>query len=400
MSRRVVVVALAILAAGAGALWRGADVGGHPRGTVVRVISQPALGSPSSGRTDRPLLWVQPPESTALDSLRLRASDWSGNDMGTVSLHCLAPCSVDPSPDGERLLARPDGMQLVELSDRSASLVLQPATVYDPSGAVVGTVSSAAGDDSSMWADDSRHLCVLRNVPGPQGSITAPELDLVDTGNGNRYAVSAGSGPMTGPSPATDFQSWSLAACSVISDRAVLTEGGTDGVGGVAVLQLSTGRLVYSRTDSLSATSPTLYPITDLTVSGDGSLAVEQLTDGSIRLRNLVSGAVIPWPGGAQNRPASVSSLSWHGLRAVSDRGVVDLTNGHVVWRPALATPISPQQDARPGSDDVVVIVGGNEVVVRSDGSAVGLWASFQPLGLPCDQLSSLIPLERVIVLC
>ena len=117
MSRRVVVVALAILAAGAGALWRGADVGGHPRGTVVQVVSRPAPGSPASGRTDRPLLWVQPPEDTALDSLRLRASDWSGSDMGTVSLHCLAPCSVDPSPDGERLLVRPDGMQLVGCGD-------------------------------------------------------------------------------------------------------------------------------------------------------------------------------------------------------------------------------------------------------------------------------------------
>jgi hypothetical protein len=393
------VVALAILAAGAGALWRGAAVGEHPRGVVVHVPSRPAPGVPS-GRTDRPLLWVQPPEDTALDSLRLRASDWSGSDMGTVALHCLAPCSVDPSPNGERLLVRPDGMQLVELPDRSASLVLQPATVYDSSGAVVGSVSSVVGDDASTWADDSRHLCVLRNAPGPQGSVTAPELDLVDTGNGDRRVVTPGGGSMTGPSPATGFQSWSIAACSVIGDRAVLTEGGTDGVGGVAVVQLSTGRLVYSRTDPLSTTSPRLYPVTDLAVSADGSLAAEQLTDRSIRLRNLLSGAVIPWPGGAQNQPASVSSLSWHGLRAVTDRGVVDLSNGLVVWRPDLATPISPQQDARPGSDDVVVIVGGNEVVVRSDGSAVGLWASFQFLGLPCNQLSSMIPLDRVIVLC
>jgi hypothetical protein len=57
-------------------------------------------------------------------------------------------------------------------------------------------------------------------------------------------------------------------------------------------------------------------------------------------------------------------------------------------------------QDARPVSDDVVVTVGGNEVVVRSDGGAIWLWAAFRPIGLPCNQLAYLLPLDRVIILC
>ncbi len=329
-------IAVAILVAGAAALGRA----GGAKGPLIIPVLAPVASTNAQPRADRPLLWL------------------------------------------------------------SGSLVPQTATVFGSSGTVVGTVASAAGVYSSLWADASRHLCVLRNLPGRQGLVTAAELDIVDAGNGARRVVTAASGLAPGPLPAKGFPSWSAVACSVIADRAVLTEGGTNGVGGLAVVQLSTGRVLYSRVDQPSAAAPELFPVNVLTASADGGLAVEELRGGSIRLRDLSSGAVTPWPGGPRNQPASVSSLSWHGLRAVTDRGVVDLGNGRTTWRPLLATPMSPEQDARPGGDDVVVTVGDNEVVVRSDGSAIWLWAAFQPLGLPCSQLSYVLPLDRVIILC
>lgn len=162
--------------------------------------------------------------------------------------------------------------------------------------------------------------------------------------------VTPAGGPTSQPPPAAAFQSRDVVACSVIADRAVLAEDGPDGIGGVVVIKLSSGDVLYSRDDRCLATPLGLFPVEAMTVSGDGGLAVEQLTSGGLQLRNLSTGAVTPWPGGGQDQPASVSALFWHGRRAVTDRGVVDLGSGRAVWRPLLATPMPGEQNQLPGA--------------------------------------------------
>ena len=130
---------------------------------LVIAIGPPSVTRPSSTAAlppiDRQLLWLPiSPEQDPL-AVRLRALDWSGHQLGTLALPCRAPCSFAPSPDGQRVL----------IAERQAQGERPtPGTVYDAHGRRVGTIT----DPTASWADDSRHLCLMR-ATGAQPALVA-----------------------------------------------------------------------------------------------------------------------------------------------------------------------------------------------------------------------------------
>jgi hypothetical protein len=318
---------------------------------------------------DRALLWFDVRSEQVPVAIRLRAADWSGHAVGSLAVPCQQPCWFKASPDGQRLLVGeypPEG--------RSPS---DPDTVFDSSGRRVGTVEHGA----ATWADDSRHLCVLRGLEQqtPPPPTSRAELDLVDPAAAATRTVGAVVG-MNGAyvHESLGIGSWNAQACSVISDRAVLSFDGEDGVHNVRVMQLSTGRILYSR-DDLPASGVCGCQVERMTVNHDSTVAVESLTQGPARLRDLTGGAIAPLPAAAAVR-GPVTGISWNGHRFVTGDRVVDLATGRTLWVTAAPTSLVA---ARPASDDVLMLVQGSTnsdyrpLIVRGDGSVVALPAGY-----------------------
>ncbi len=313
--------------------------------------------------TDRQLLWFEINREQSPLAIRLHATDWEGHEVGTMAFPCQAPCWVNASPDGQRVLV---GEQPPE------GQAPAPDTVFDATGTRIGMLD---GGGPAAWADDSRHLCVLRNAvleATPAAATARPELDLVDSTASTSRIVAT----VVGMSPGY-LVDWVVLACSVSADRAVLSLDGQQGEHAVRVLQLSSGRTLHARDDQ-PPDGPCGCPVKSLAVDHDGTVALETLTQGGVRLRDLSTGAIPPWTAASAMR-SPVFGLSWNGRRALTADGVADVATAHILWRP----PSEPGYlvAARPGSDDVLVGVTGSsgnpEYIVRNDGTEVDLPASY-----------------------
>lgn len=313
---------------------------------------------------DRQLLWFARSLDTDALALHLRAIDWHGTPIGTLTIPCRGPCSFAAAPDGERLL-------VYEQEPRGEPSI--PGTVYDAQGRKVGTVP----DPPATWADDSRHLCKLR--PTAQTTPSGPSeafLEVIDPAHGVGRLV-ASIGGANNPS-AVGF--WAVLACSATTDRAVVAFSERSGIHNVRVIQLSTGEVLYRRDDLLPG-GHCGCPVVDMAVSANGELAVENLNDGRVRLRDLITGATGAWPLGDRARGSGpVLTLSWHGRLAITSDGVIDVRSGRFVWRPpsyAFAGPGLP----RPGADDLLLYQsnrdatsgGPRDIIVQADGQFIEL---------------------------
>src|SRR5690242_12994697 len=94
-SRRMVLAALAVLAAAGAAL----SVALYPRHPTPEVIAEPArpitVTSLQAPPADRPLLWFR--DNAVVSAFVLRATDWEGHQVGGLSVSCDA-CGVLSSP--------------------------------------------------------------------------------------------------------------------------------------------------------------------------------------------------------------------------------------------------------------------------------------------------------------
>src|ERR1700693_843278 len=338
------------------------------------VIVVVAIGSPSvrPGSTtaisipvgpppaDRQLLWFAVlPEQDPL-TVHLQALDWGGRQVGRLVLPCRGPCSFEASPDGQRLL----------VSERPAQgEPATPGVVYDAHGRQVGTIA----DPAAIWADDSRHLCLLRptdSVASPPAIISRAELDLIDPGGGQARVVASVAGIKSPSAPAF----WELVACSFTSDRAVGGFSEQQALPDVRVLELSTGRTLYAR-DDLAPGAICGCSVANMYVSPDAHVAIENIVGGGVQIRSLSTGTTGRWRP-TSGGPGEVLGLSWRGHIALISKGTIDVTSGRVVWRVTPGASVGVLA-SRPGSADLLLYLAGNngapatEVIVRADGTSI-----------------------------
>lgn len=303
------------------------------------------------------LLWFRD-DSTGLPFV-LRATDWTGHALGQLSLSC-STCGVLPSPDGQRLLiggqTRPG-----------------PAAKSDQVYSAAGRLLSTVDGFQARWSDDGSHLCTVRGSnsdPVKRGA----ELDVTDVTTGTTRSAAV----FTTTQEDGLVADWTLLGCSARNDRAVVAFA-HDAVRALRVLQLSTGRVILAR--DVGAGQQCGCPISSLALSGDGTVAAENLTlAGGVRVLDLVTGQETPVPEAWSGR-GPVVGLSWTGRLAITPIGVFTFPTGSALWQaplPAYLLPVATQ----PYSDDVLLnlwvssATAGQVVIVRSNGSSARLPSS------------------------
>ena len=216
--------------------------------------SPPLTPGPSS-----PLIWYHGPYTS------LYGVDWSGKQVKS-----LISDNVIQSPDGTRLWRR--------------------STVTDSDGNVLGSV---AIDQSMMWADDSRQFCGVTSTAS--GSY---ELEMLRI-NGSRDRV--GAVTLTPGTPQTPV----LAACSVLTRRAVVIGQSSGYTWSVSMISLSDGSVLYQHSYP--------NPLARIVASHDGEFIAEQYSGNvnggpAILIRQLPTGTTV-----GQFSGIVVQGFSWDG---------------------------------------------------------------------------------------
>jgi hypothetical protein len=239
-----------------------------PTSVVPSISASPSVQPTATG----PLIWYREP-STGLHGL-----DWTGSQIKSVSLD-----RVIPSPDGLLLWRRPNTSDATD-------------TVYDADGKSVGSVPT---DPTMMWADDGRTFCGVRSTP--TGSY---DLDLLRI-NGPRVRVGA-----IGVTPGTN-QVPTLAACSILTGRAVVIGQSSGYTWSVTMISLGDGTVVYQHSYP--------NPLARIVASHDGQVIAEQFpgnTSGgpATLIRQLPSGTTV-----GQFSGILVQGFSWDGSLVVGN---------------------------------------------------------------------------------
>lgn len=229
----------------------------------------PAAPLPVSHRPPPPglaIVW----HVDAADPNRLVASDWSGREAGWMQFANRVTGIGEQSPDGSRVTVLND--------------------LYASDGTLL-TNGIAGG----TWADDSRHLCEVR---GPNGSDGGPQSTMVSANESIGVASPAWLYvSVPGASRRTvaevgefgDHGNIDVAACSLTSDRAVVTTSFTSTITNVSVYALSTGQMLYTSTPSphvfaVAATHDGRF-LAELNASCQGSIIYDLSRGGQVRTR-------------------------------------------------------------------------------------------------------------------
>ena len=306
--------------------------------------ASPSVSPSTSSASEKPLIWYRGPSSD------LHGLDWTGKQVKTLN-----PDLVIQSPDGLLLWHRPN-------------VPASTSVVNDADGNPVGSV--VALDQSIMWADDSRQLCGLTRES--TGSYTLEILSI----NGTRNRVAAISlTPGTAQIP-------ELAACSVLTHRAVVI-GQTPGYAwNVSMISLSDGSVVYQHSYP--------NPLTRIVASHDGQYIVEQYgTNGTsgpaILIRQLPTGTTV-----GQFSGVIIQGFSWDGSLvagytfgnpSTQEAQVIRWRTHDVIWRQCMCPhPHWLSMLAQPGGSNLAV------VATTDDGAHV--WfnivdANGRPLAVP-----------------
>jgi hypothetical protein len=299
------------------------------------------LGPPSAGAG--PLIWYQTSRlaNPVPQPTQLIALDWNGAVVGTLTVSGGA----NQLPDGSRLWV---GDNLI-----------------DQTGAVVGQLTILKGGPT--WGDDSRQRCQMStasgNGPTGQSSTEPAWLFAGPIGSPMHRVAQVGEyGGQTGPY---------VAACSPLSDRAVVVQNAIMSAREVWVLRLSTGAVLYHLVYSSQQVS------TIIVASHDGRYLAEELISsdpqaplgfGDTQIRRISDGAIV-----ARLTRQAVVGFSWDGTRVITTPAyqsgapnevrVVDWQRSQILWRSSL--PQGPQPGlgrvdvlARPDSADVAIAIG------------------------------------------
>ena len=189
---------------------------------------------------------------------------------------------------------------------------ITPSTwINDADGNHVGSVAG-----SGMWADDSSRFCGIAHL-----TTSAPYSLIIMPLDGSMHTV--GTISMT---PGTN-QSPQVAACSVLSGRAIVIGESNGYVWSVSLVSLTDGSVIYKRSYP--------NPLTRLVASHDGRYVAEQLAGNASGtsttiIRELPSGNIV-----SQLTGISVQGFSWDGsLVAGGVQGNSGLTGAEVIrWQ-------------------------------------------------------------------
>jgi WD40 repeat protein len=356
-----VVVGLVVAAVAVGGV---ASVIVYPRQQpTVTQQSPPAIAVtpikvPPAGQS---LLWFR--DSNAQGKFVLRAVNWTGKVEGGMSVSCFV-CGVAASPDGQRLL----------IGDQSApGRVPDQDRVFSAAGRQLAVVDGFG----AQWSDDGARLCALRaptNQNALQGASTA-DLWMTNISTGDVRSVASVS-----VDGAIGSGSWMLLSCSIGADRAVIAFE-ADGVKALRVVQLSTGRTVFSG-DGFAVNSACLCPIGSVVVSGDGTMAVEdEAATGNVLAIDLRTGGDIRMTGSWSGR-GPVLDLSWSGHLAMTPLGVYTFPTGTALWKAPMPAYLAPS-GSRPHGDELLLALSvasataAQPVIVLDDGTLLKLPASY-----------------------
>lgn len=147
------------------------------------------------------------------------------------------------------------------------ALYLYPGGVYDRGGRLVATLSQQTKErySAETWSDDGTQLCSITSAPYPLPATGVPTtLTIGPPGGQARQVAQVGT---------LHEQTWvKVPVCSIRSDRALVVQSGGQGVGTAAfwMVQLSTGRVVWSKTYTLDGVHET-----DISASEDARYVSE-----------------------------------------------------------------------------------------------------------------------------
>ena len=300
-------------------------------------------GAPPAGV---PVIWYSTTSPwqgpTQAGNYRLVAIDWSGNIVGTM----YPGQPVHQAPDGSRLTG-------------------QDNTFMDAGGRVLGVQTLSYGN--IVWAEDSRHYCIVSDGGSPQVSGQWLEVGLPGA-QPHRLAPLGNSGGRFG---------FSVLACNLANDRALVADQGTQGNLSFRVLTLSTGRLIYRRdyTDAQAVSvvgSPDGRYFAESSTNGATNTLIKRVGDGAT-LGRLGSDRVVAFSADG-NRV--ITSPAW--TSAAREAQLVDWRTAKPVWSAALSDNLQIFTLPRPGGSDLVIGIGrpfgSGDVdgiwLVHSDGSA------------------------------
>ncbi len=222
-------------------------------------------------------------------------------------------------------------LRMTGSTNRTGTLFATSTQILDRQGRPVAPLT-VDGKGLPVWADDGRTLC--RTMPETAGVTGVPAtLQLESVGGQWRSIGQYGT--------AAESLGVGIAACSTLNDRAVLLQAHYQGGGAsvIWVVQLSTGRVLWSRTYPLNGTAKI-----DVAASRDGSLvAVGQSTccprSGVATTLYGPSGELLGTFEGHAGGYAG-QAFSWDGSRIVLASGadesqvsIVDVRTKSTVWR-------------------------------------------------------------------
>jgi hypothetical protein len=289
------------------------------------------------------------------NTTRLLAYDWSGKLRGT-------------------LYANNDGKQAP-----NGSALWVPEGVLDSSGNLIEKVGVTKG--GPIWADDSRHTCEMHDASGqmPQGNGEAGWLWVRTLGSSPRRVVQFGSyGGQSAPN---------VVGCSFLTGRAVLTQHAIAWITQVQVVDIASGRVLFSHQYSSQE-------VVSMTASHDGRFLAETTSQldaqgrpgpYSTNIRRVSDGVIVARLDGER-----VAAFSWDGstVMLAPDYGstrtefrMLNWQTGKVLWKQPVSTnPERPYMSAlpEPGGSGFVVGLGTwldvphpeSVWIVRGNGSA------------------------------
>jgi hypothetical protein len=315
----------------------------NPGATASASPTAPKVSGPIPVGTPVVLYW----RSFAPDGLY--AASWSGAlyKVPTVDL-----------PQGSLAVQSPDGSRLA-IGD----------TVYDTSSGATTRLpfDATKGDLSVTWADDSRHMCLTRRLPG-DGSPS--EISFVSPGSPLKVLGKFGSQGQQVPGAI-------VLACSATSNRVVVANvGGDNDTSDVWVLDTATGAIQYHHTYPTSTKTNGNIGVF-VVASPDGQyLAETDAATGSSTIRRIADDYVVARLSGME-----VHGFSWHGdlvlaaprppdfslvNSSMTNPVVIDWHKGTTVWRSPAGAAFSGRLAAQPGGKAI----------------AFDLWAAGQHSGI------------------
>ena len=307
----VALVLVAAAAIGASIVVRGL----HPRSVVTNHPSPTPIATPTATPAPTPMSQpLQVPATTPVilfhdpvDVAQIDGVTWDGSARGRLG----------PIDSGMGFLQNPAG-----------TLYGWTNSIHDRSGAVVATLPVITKGFPGTWADDGQHLCTMvSESPFGQSGGKPATLQVSVLGRSPRNVVQVGR--------AYEQASIGVAACSLETDRAVVVQSGGQGISTAQfwVVQLSTGRILWTRSYSLDANAG----VVNIVPSRDGQLIAENKNNCCPATTTTTTiygptGSVLGHPAGW------VEAFSWDGSLAVMGTfnrpvSVVRWRDGAVVWR-------------------------------------------------------------------